>query len=236
MPKIESSNPTLEAIDAILELQHQNEPKRNYIGASSIGDSCSRKLWYRLNSEHKEVFKADSIKRFNDGHRSEEEMAKLLRLVPGIELYTHDDKGDQYGFKDGPYSGHYDGVIKGILEAPDKFHVWEHKCVNEKLFKELQKLKNVDEKTALEKWSNTYYAQAVTYMFYEEIDRHYMTVSTPGLRDYMSVRTESNDKFAKALRDKALRIAGAKEPPERIGNETHWECRMCSFHGVCHGS
>jgi len=225
---------TLEAIDRILEQKLLEEPKRKYIGASSIGDPCSRKIWYRYHSDEKEVFKADTIRRFNDGHRSENVMAEHLRMVPGIELFTMNGE-NQYGFKDGIFSGHYDGVIVGLIQAPKTYHIWEHKSVNEKSFMELVKLRNIDEKSALQKWNPIYYAQAVTYMHYEELTRHYMTVSTPGLRDYTSVRTEANEKFAQALRAKAFRIADAKEPPERIGGKDFYLCKMCSFYKVCHG-
>lgn len=236
-----SGDETLREIDKILVEKNRAEPRRKYIGASSLGDSCSRKLWYRLYTDYVEQFDADTLRRFNDGHRSEDVMAEHLRMVPGIELYTVTPNGGQFGFEDMdlgpmPLSGHYDGIILGILEAPKTYHIWEHKSVNEKKFNELKKLKAIDEKKALEQWDKIYYAQAVIYMDYEELDRHYLTVSTPGLRDYTSVRTNSNPAFAKSLKEKAKRIINAKEPPEKIGGADWYECRWCSFHGVCHGS
>lgn len=234
-----SPNPTLDALDALLVQEQHKEPRRKYLGASSIGDPCSRKLWYRLHTDHREVFDADTLRKFNSGHRSEAVMAEQLRKLPFIELHTHKEDGWQYGFQDktlGPhnFSGNYDGVILGILEAPKTFHLWEHKDVNEKSFKELKKLKDENEKTALEKWSPVYYAQAVTYMEYENLSRHYLTVSTPGLRAYTSIRTNANPEFAEALKMKAKRIITAKDPPERIGGPDFWLCRMCSFNGICH--
>ena len=41
----EPSDPTLEAVDAAIVKNNQQEP-RTYLGASGLGDSCSRKLWY----------------------------------------------------------------------------------------------------------------------------------------------------------------------------------------------
>ena len=198
-------DPILDAIDRILEAETNGEPKRDYIGASSIGESCSRKLWYRYHTDIKETFDADTIRKFNDGHRCEEIMAALLRKVEGIELHTHKPDGTQYGFADGPFRGNYDGVIRGIRQS-DKWHIWEHKSVAEKSFEELRKLKASDEKSALKRWKPIYYAQAVVYMHYEGLGRHYMTVSTPGLRDYMSVRTEDDPAYAEALKMKAHRL------------------------------
>lgn len=231
-------DPTLAEIDNILEREHAaNNKRRDYIGASSIGDSCSRKLWYRLNEKDNEVFDAATIRRFNDGHRSEAIIIDLLRKVPGIELHTYNQEtGEQYGFVDGKFKGHYDGIIHGILEAPLTWHIFEAKCVNEKSFEKLKKLKQEDEKTALKNWNPVYYGQAVTYMDYEGLTRHYMIVCTPGVRDYISIRTEANPTMAAALRLKAKRISEATEAPERIGGPDWWECRFCYWHGKCHGT
>lgn len=231
----ERADPTLAAIDRILEDETNGQPKRRYIGASSIGDPCARKLWYRHHTDLPETFDAETIRKFNDGHRCEDVMADLLRRVPGVRLWTHDEEnGGQYGFEDGPFSGHYDGIILGLLQAPKTPHVWEHKATDVKKFEALKKLKAIDEKTALREWNAIYYAQAVVYMHKAELTRHYLTVSTPGLRDYMSVRTEENPATAEALIMKAKRIAMAKTPPERIGGPDYWRCKWCSFYGECH--
>lgn len=235
-----SGDQTLREIDKILVEKNRAEPRRKYLGSSSIGDSCSRKLWYRLHTDHREEFDAATLRRFNDGHRSEDVMADHLRMVPGVELWTQAPGGYQFGFEDTslgplPLSGHYDGIIYGILEAPKTYHIWEHKSVNEKKFAELKKMKEINEKTALQTWDKVYYAQAIQYMDYEELDRHYLTVSTPGMRDYTSVRTDANPEFAEGLKAKAKRIINATEPPERIGGPDWFECRWCSFHSVCHG-
>lgn len=230
----ERGDPTLRAIDEILEKETNSQPKRKYIGASSLGD-CARKLWYRYHTDIKETFDAPTIRRFNDGHRVEEVMAAHLRKVPGIQLWTHDENGKQFGFKDGEIGGNCDGVILGLLQAPKTPHVWECKSTDEKKFVEFLKLREANEKTALQKWNEIYYAQAIIYMEKMGIDRHYTTVCTPGMRNYASCRTEANPEMARALIEKGKRIASAKEPPERIGGPDWYACKWCSFYGVCHG-
>lgn len=230
----ERGDPTLAAIDRILEEETNNQPKRNYIGASAIGD-CARKLWYRYHTDMREVFDADTIRRFNDGHRVEDVMAAHLRKVPGIKLYTHDEKGKQFGFTDGPFAGNYDGVITGLLQAPATPHLWECKATAEDKFTAFKKLVNDDEKTALQKWNKIYYAQAVIYMHKAELTRHYLTVCTPGMRNYASCRTEANPEMAEGLIAKAKRIAATEIPPERIGGPDWYECKWCTFYGECHG-
>jgi len=228
----ERGDPTLKAIDQILEEKSNAEPKRRYIGASSIGD-CARKLWYRYHTDHKETYTASTLRIFNDGHRVEDMMAAHLRMVPGITLWTHNEAGKQFGFSDGPFGGNYDGIITGLLQAPETPHLWECKSTNEEKFKQFKQLVAADEKTALSKWNKVYYAQAVVYMHKAELTRHYLTVCTPGMRDYASCRTEANPDMAEGLIAKAKRIANMKEPPERIGGPDWYECKWCSFYDIC---
>lgn len=223
----------LQEIDKKLEEKTNSEPKRTYIGASSIGDDCSRKLWYRYHTDIKEMFSADTIRKFNDGHRSEDVMAEHLRMVDGVELYTHKEDGTQYGFKDGLFAGNYDGIIR-YLPISSKWHIWEHKSVNEKKFEKLISFKNANEKTALRNWDSVYYAQAVVYMHYEGLERHYLTASTAGMRDYTSVRTDADPAYAQVLIHKARRIGTLKTPPERIGNKDFYKCKWCFFNEMCH--
>ena len=61
-------DPTLEAADLALVKASELEPPRPYLGMSSIGESCSKKLWYRFRHAAREEFDADTLKRFADGH------------------------------------------------------------------------------------------------------------------------------------------------------------------------
>lgn len=204
---------------------------------SSIGESCLRKLWYRYHTEHREKFDALTLRRFEDGHRTENLVVSWFKMIPDIEIHTIDDDGRQFSVSDfeGKFSGHLDGVIRGLYQAPKTWHVFEVKCTNEKNFQKLKKLVSIDEKTALREWSKTYYAQAVCYMHYTGIERHYLVCTTPGGRELTSVRTNADPAFAKSLKLKAKRIINAKEPLEKIGDKTWWECKLCSFYKVCHG-
>lgn len=237
-----ANDPLLAALDNALIKQAASEPTRDYLGASSIGDDCSRKLWYRFQG-HKDVFDAPTLRRFQDGHDTEAKIISWLRLIDGLELHT-ETMGKQYGFSDysGKFKGHYDGVVRGLPQAPKTWHILEIKCVQEGTlskvgsFKHAEKLINdLGEKKTLEAWNKKYYAQAVLYMYYENLDRHITIVSTPGGRDLLTFRTEANTKYAEALRDKAARIINAQEPPERIGGPDWWECKWCSFRSMCHG-
>lgn len=229
-------DPLIAALDDVLTKDHMAESPRDYIGASGINSECDRKIWLQYHG-FKAVFPPRVLRAIQDGHDTEEKIIKWLEQIPGIQVFHTLPDGGQYGFSDldGKYKGHYDGIIKGIPQAPNTWHILEVKCVAEKYFKQLQKIiETHGEKNALKEWRPDYYGQAVSYMWYEKLTRHLTIVASAGGRDLLTIRTEQNHKFAKQLRDKAARLLEMKEPPERIGGETYFKCRMCSLHGVCH--
>lgn len=231
-------DPTLAAADIALEEKAFNEPRRaSRLGMGQIGDNCHRRTWYRFRLALREKFSAKTLKAFHDGHACEQTQADRLRLVSGISLQTIDEKtGLQFEYTDcnGHFVGKVDGKITGLLQAPKKLHIWEHKS-NEKKFNEFKKIKaDIGEKNVLRKWNFQYWCQAILYMFYEGTDRHYMTVSTPGARDVESCRTDGDEPYAIQLKNRAQKIINSDTPPEKIGNADYFECRGCNLKGICH--
>jgi len=227
----ERIDPTLAALNDALEAEQEPRSSKN-IGFGLIGHECERHIWYTINLDMPEKFNADTLRIFRNGHNDESTMAADLRKIDGIVLHTHDAQreGKQYKLDalEGRFTGRLDGVILGLKQAPNTWHIWEHKSVNEKKFNELIKL------GSLKEWNIVYYAQAQSNMYYAELDRHYMTVSTPGLRQVTSIRTELDEDYANFLTHKAQRIITAKEPPERIGGADWYKCKYCRFHDICH--
>lgn len=240
LPTIAAPDPTLDALRAETERRAALETPRPYLGMSSIGIGCERRLWYQFRWCGREQFDCDALWRFDDGHRSEDVMATRLRTVPGVQLRTVDPRtGQQFGFVDlgGHFRGHADGLIIGLLQAPKTLHVWEAKAVNDAKAAKLDKLKaERGEKAALKTWDAVYHAQAILYMAYSETTRHYLTCSTPGVRAMTSVRTDTDLDEARRLRAKAKRIITAAEPPPKCNIDPAWyECKWCPFHAICHG-
>lgn len=234
----DTTDPTLEAVDRAIEAA-QDQSRRPYLGASAIGDPCERKLWYGFRWAGRPNFNAATLKRFEDGHRSEDIQADRLRLVDGVELKTHKPNGKQYGFEahHGHFKGHYDGVIVGLLQAPKTPHIWEHKATDEKKQNSLTKLKaEKGEKEALKAWDEIYYAQAQVYMLAEDLTRHYLTCSSPGCRATVSCRTNYNKEDAEALFEKAERIIATDRPPIGISQDpAFYLCKWCDHSAVCYG-
>jgi hypothetical protein len=234
-----SADPTLLKMMEIEEAQ-QDTSTRPYLGMSSMGECCDRKLWNSFRRVKLPKFGAKTLYNFQDGHYSEELTAQRLKRIPGIKLITHTSSGEQIGFTDhgGHFRGHEDGEITGIEQAPNKPHVWEHKCVSGKVFNRFESLKEkLDSGDVLENWNFKYYIQAQLYMHYSKRDRHYLTVALAGSREYAAVRTRANKTMAKNQIERAKDIIVSDSPAIKISESPqNFECKYCDYSGLCHGT
>jgi hypothetical protein len=233
-------DPTLDAVDAAIEERGNAQPHRPYLGMSEIGRSCTRALWYGFRWCSGKSFDAATLKRFADGHRGEDIQAARLRLVDGITLHATDPRtpGKQFGYRDigGHFRGHMDGVIRGLLQAPTRWHVWEHKQVAEKKQKALVKaIAEQGEKGALRAWDGVYYDQAVLYMHYADLDRHYLTCASAGGRHTVSTRTNADPERAAVLIGRAQLVINSPVPLAKVSDKPDgYSCRWCDHQEVCH--
>jgi hypothetical protein len=245
--------PTLAAVDKIVKQYFDQHKKckiididvsnfeRQYLGASQIGDECWKKLWYSFRWCADNEFKIESIRKIQSGYFSEMIMADRLKLVPEIQLHTENEKGGQFSISDfeGHFSGHLDGAIKGLLQAPKTWHVWENKD-SEKGVKEIRKLKQkFSEKEVLKNWNEIYYGQAQLYMGYTGMKRHYLTCTFGCGRDYESIRTDFDKKDFEALKNKTKTIIYNNEPENLFQCSTkkdYYKCKesWCQFSNICH--
>lgn len=234
LPELEDL--TLRAIDNALE-NTQEVRSRPYLGASAIGDPCDRKLWLNFRWVKRGFIEAAGLRRINDGHRGEQVVADLLRMVPGLDLSTEKEPGVQHSFEalSGHFRGNCDGLLTGLLQDPTTLYVWECKIVNDTKFKKLQSLAAKNPADALKNWDIVYYAQAQIYMHFFDAPKHYLTAGSPGVRDITSVVTEYDKGEAEKYIEKAKRVIFSPRPFMKISNDPAWhECKWCSFHSLCH--
>lgn len=204
LPLLASPDPTLQALDRELERRAAEQPRRNYLGFSSIG-----RPFEELRRGLHEPLDAFSIKLIESRRHGEAVMAERLQMVPSIQLLTRDPQtGEQFEFSllDGRYKGQADGLICGLLHDPDTWHVWEHKVTDENKQHQLAKLRATWGTSALSMWDATYYAEAVMYMHASGLTRHYLTCSSPGERSTASVVTRADPAFAEVLIEKARKL------------------------------
>jgi len=224
--------------DEIEKKYNEEFEVRNYLGMSQIGEECWRKLFYSYRKARPHNLHINSILAIEDGHKQEKGAISRLSLLPGILLKTENEDGEQIGFKDFDrhFSGHCDGIISGLQESKQK-HIWEHKSVNESKFNKLIKLRHEKgEKEALKEWDIVYYAQAQMYMRYSKLKNHFLTVSLPGGRDYISVRTKYDKKYADIIVEKADTIINDNwNIPAKLSDKREfYKCKWCDYSGICH--
>ena len=154
-----------ELIDQALCAEHNAQPERDYLGASRLGENCSRKLQYEYtNTPKDEGFSGQTLRIFAAGHVFEDLAIRWLRLA-GFELFTEKPNGYQFGFSvaDGRIRGHVDGIINGAPEALGLTFpmLWECKSLNAKSWKDTVK-------RGVAKSKPVYAAQMATYQAYME--------------------------------------------------------------------
>ena len=233
--------PTLAAADAEYVKLKNSEPQRPYLGISQIGDECLRKLFYSFRWCTPTEFDAMTLKRFEDGHRTEDLIVQRLGLAPNVRVEAVDPAtSEQFEFIDcrGHFKGHSDGRIFGVHEAPKTPHVLEIKCCNDDKFKKLSQLKSeVGVKNAIKAWDLTYYIQHIVYMYYEKFTRGFLVCATPGGRNWVSCRTNADNIEARRQIAKAEAIIDSEDcPPRGYPSETFYKCRWCQYSGLCWGS
>ena len=122
------------ALDAAA-LVEEREARRDYLGASSIGSECLRKVqfdWQRVS-----VHAARTKRIFNRGHASEEKIAASL-IAAG---FTIERGTEATGFTacDGAFRGHCDGIIRASPIEMGLPRLWEHKCLGSSGWKKIEK-------------------------------------------------------------------------------------------------
>ena len=212
----------------------QDRSKRYYLGGSAIGDECERKLQYEFRHCTDKYFTASTLKKFDDGHRSEAIYIDRIKSA-GYQL-QHEENGIQYGFSDfgGWFRGHRDGKLFNLPFLNNQDAIWEHKSSAK--WKTLDNLVKKDESTALKSWNLTYYIQAQLYMGYDNTHKHLLTCSSEGSRDETVVVTDFNQMDFDQTRDKANRIITSDGLLPKISNNpTFFKCKMCDSSKICHG-
>lgn len=239
LPAKPAVDPTLEAMDRETEIINMAKPRKPpFLGASTIGEACERKIWLNWRMAKQEQFTAEQLYRFADGYSVEAVMASRLDCVKGIKIRTvNPASGYQFGIElvGGHCRGRIDGLIDGLLQAPTTTHIWEAKAVSDTSLAALNKAKTEHgEANALKAWSIQYYSQAILYMHAMKLSSHYLTCSTPGARHTISVTTQASPEYAQSLIEKATRIKENPHVPVGISTDATWfGCKFCTFHSLC---
>ncbi|WP_412057312.1 hypothetical protein [Bartonella sp. DGB2] len=228
-------------IDDALCTQSKTQPTRNYLGASRLGENCSRKLQYEyINATKDEDFSGRTLRIFAAGHLFEDLAISWLRLA-GFELFTEKPHGGQFGFSvaSGRIRGHVDGIINGAPEALGLTFpmLWECKSLNNKSWQDTVK-------RGVTKSKPIYAAQIALY-------QAYMEGSVPGISQNPALFTAINKDtaelhfelvsfdaaLAQKASDRAVSVLKATQAHELLPRHTsdpeHFECRFCAYSKRC---
>jgi hypothetical protein len=225
-----------DAVDEALIRNARSEKRRTYLGASSIGGGCERRIQYEYlgtDTDPDYVPEARTQRIFARGHIAETMAIKWLRDA-GYDLRTEKADGGQFGFKtaNGKFAGHCDGIIMSGpgIDAPC---IWEHKALGSKSWKAI-------EKGGLAKAKPEYCDQISLYQAYLDLTAPALFMAT--CMDDMAIYLEFVDfdqKRAQAASDRAVAIildSEAKALRPKVSDEADfWLCRGCPFRRRCHG-
>lgn len=223
-----------EPVNAQIQTALQNEPgpARTYLGASLLGDPCTRRIHYTFRGIAPDTPGTGEQRRTLEmGHHLESLVASWLQRA-GFQLQTTDDNGAQFGFSqaNGRIQGHIDGVLTGGPLDVAYPLLWECKTMKAARWRELTK-------NTLEVTNPRYYAQVQLYMAYMGFERCLFTSLNKDTAELYHALIPFDGKAASYYSDRAVQILRAldakEEAPRLARNSDYFECKMCRFYKTC---
>lgn len=221
----------IQRINEAAQERNRAEGPRKYLGASIIGDKCTRELWYNFRWVAQEDHDGQMVRLFERGHREEEIIRELLVRDLGLEVQHVDPKtGKQYRHSD--VGGHFGGGRDGRARwgPAYRWFLVEYKTYNKQRFNRLELLDSI------KKESPKYHGQMQVYLNAEDLP-YCLFVAMCKDDDRLYIEWVRTDKVqASQLLERAEFVIGSQTPPDRLTNDpTDNRCRFCIFHQHCHG-
>jgi hypothetical protein len=221
---------------ALNTLIDQAEPPeenfRQYLGASSIGSECLRKIQYDWQCDPAHPSRTRDI--FRRGHLLEELSRQHLiragfKFAPAGRL--------AFSTAGGLFRGHADGII---VAGPDLLGVnypclWEHKALGDKGWRAL-------ERDGIEKAYPHYAAQVWLYQAYLDVTEQPAIFSAVNANtmERLHLLLPFDAAQAQAWSDRAVTVIEATRAgellPRAYDDSKDWRCRMCAHTVRCWGT
>jgi hypothetical protein len=200
------------------------EAPRPYLGASVAGGVCQRQIQYdwlvtpRHPARLKDIFARGH---FFETRTREHLIACGFRFAPANEL--------AFRAADGQFRGHADGIIVSGPTLPGVGYpcLWEHKCVNSRGWRKL-------ERDGLAKAYPTYAGQVSLYQSYLGVAEHpaIFTAMNADTCERLWLLVPFDAERAQAASDNAATIIKATRAGELLArftdNPKDWRCNFCS--------
>jgi hypothetical protein len=229
-------------------LQEKKEP-RYYIGASSIGHACDRKIWlqWRGDIQPKDYMESEKwLKQQRAFERGiEEEERHILRLEKAGYIISDRQKqflaaapiisSNSFATSSYPYffglKGHIDGIIIDSQDPKKTKYILEIKSAKENYFKGV-----INPEKGLEEIYPQYIKQVQLYMHFAEIHQTFVLLINKNDDELHHIILKYNPAEAEGMIEKSNRIASIESLPIGIKNEIKppYQCKMCEFKGYCY--
>ena len=236
------SDTITERIDQALQKQHAQQAHRDYLGASSLGEPCARKLQYQyldIVPDKTPTFNGETLRIFARGHLMENMMVDWLRSAGFIvQTVSNDQQPLRFSLADDRIQGHADGVIVGdtLAESNDNYpRLWENKALGNRSWKTL-----ANKGVTIAK--PVYASQVALYQAYLGLDKN-PALFTAINADTMEIYSEYvpfNAELAQQMSDHAVMILRACDSKEWLPpisrDPCYYRCKTCAWQKRCHAN
>lgn len=199
------------------------EPHRNYIGASSIGNNCSRALWYAYHDIERIPMDARRKRTLNIGKNLE---VMLIREMVEAGMILQVGSEDLSNLSLNQFQGHVDAIWKNPPHAKEA--IIEIKTAKDSSFRVFQK-------NGLKRWYPIYYAQVQAYMGMSGIHNAYVIALNKDTSELHDEHINFLPFYYEKLVEKAKTITELDSPPARVNESPlFYQCKTCDFRKTCH--
>lgn len=207
---------------------------RKHLGASIIGNLCSRQLFYNFRWVKEEIIEGRIGRLFNVGHEAEPRFINYLRGI-GFEVQELDPATGKQ-FRISAAGGHYGGSLDGRCKAPARYNLPE-----DLIFLNEFKTNNTGAgyvsvgKDGIFKAKPKHYAQMCQYGKHYKLKYGLYLIENKNDSDITIQIVELDWNYGQQLENKAIDIITAKFPPPKISdNPDYFECKYCFALDICH--
>jgi hypothetical protein len=229
-----SETPVCLEINRLLEAaaaRAQEANTRQYLGASTIGSECLRRIQFDWMCDSEHSLRIRDI--FLRGHVFEA-LSKRHLIAAGFQFASPREWAHGFSAVGGFLRGHCDGVIVAGPALPDIGYpcLWEHKCLGAKGWRAI-------ERDGLVKTYPQYTAQVWIYQAYLNLTEHpcLYTVVNADSCERLFFPLPFDAERAREWSDRAAMIVEATRLGELLSRVTNnpedWRCRMCGHRQRC---
>jgi hypothetical protein len=200
---------------------------REHLGASIMGETCSRKIWYIFRWCKEQQIDGRLQRLFQVGHNAEPRFVEYLEGV-GFKVYTRDASTNEQ-FRILGVCGHYGGSVDALASYNEEAFICEFKTNGTGVG-----FTNV-EAQGLQKAKPVHWAQMCQYGYKLQIKYGLYLIENKNDSDITIQIVELDWKYGQQLENKAKDVIEAKYPPQRISEQpSYYECKWCQFRDICH--